>query len=104
MTDAVVYVDIHVCTSQEARANGTFCGLSFASDESPPSENRFAGLRFQVAYVYITLFEDEHRWGDDAFLERYPIRTERYLTDVVNCTGKTGVATLNVLVVSTDSI
>ncbi len=58
MTDAVVYVDIHVCTSQEARANGTFCGFSFASDESPPSENRFAGLRFQVTYVYITLFED----------------------------------------------
>ena len=34
------------------REEGTFLGLGFASDESPPSQVRFKGLRFQVALAY----------------------------------------------------
>ena len=35
------------------RENGTFAGVALATDESPPSQPRFRGLRFQITVLYV---------------------------------------------------
>ena len=37
----------------DLREEGKFLGLGFATDESPPSQVWFNGLRFQVTMVYL---------------------------------------------------
>ena len=37
----------------QKRGEGYFAGFGFATDESPPSQPRFRGLRFQVTVMYI---------------------------------------------------
>ena len=39
-------------------------GLAVATDESPPSQPRFGGLRFQVTLVYAPLWKPEETWDD----------------------------------------
>ena len=79
----------------QARADGSFGGCGFASDESPPSSNRFKGMRFQVTHLYICFFPDEHTW--EACTDSYPMRVERHLCDIMHVPGKTGVITLKVI-------
>jgi len=54
-------------------------------------------MRFQVTYVYITLFEPLEAWENSEFDEKPPLRNERHLTDVVQCMDKTGPGTFSVL-------
>jgi hypothetical protein len=54
--DVDVAIDRHTAEVIAARRrDGSYNWFSFASDESPPSLNRHAGLRFQITYVF-TLF------------------------------------------------
>lgn len=79
----------------QARADGSFGGCGFASDESPPSSNRFKGMRFQVTHLYMCFFPDEHTW--EACTDSYPMRVERHLCDIMHVPGKTGAITLKVI-------
>lgn len=74
----------------KARGNGTFLGFNFASDESPPSERRFCGLRFQVTHVYIVYTKPKTDWDNEEFLRKCPIVVDRFLCDLMHCPGKTG--------------
>ena len=47
---------------QKAREAGTFLGGGIATDESPPSQPRFRGLRFQVTFFYIPWIRDVAAW------------------------------------------
>ena len=44
------------------RDAGVFAGAVIATDESPPSQPRFAGLRFQITAIYIGVFQHIHSW------------------------------------------
>ena len=79
----------------QARVDGTFGGCGFASDESPPSSNRFKGLRFQVTHVFMCFFPEVHTW--ELHTDTYPMRVERHLCDIMHVDGKTGVITLKVI-------
>ena len=46
----------------QKRGEGSFAGFGFASDESPPSQPRFRGLRFQVTVMYIGTFAPLGQW------------------------------------------
>eukprot|EP00973_Karenia_brevis_P058179 8098218-Karenia_brevis.AAC.1 len=63
---------------------------SFTSDESPPSENRYTGLRFQITYFHWLRFYATSCWEQQRFDNKYPFVRERHLGDIVNCPGKTG--------------
>jgi hypothetical protein len=78
----------------QARADGSLLGFAFASDESPPSETRYAGLRFQITYVYVAFMIPVQDWGKHDYVRAPPIRVERHLTDILNVNGKTGSETL----------
>ena len=84
-------------TVQQARADGQFHGFGFTTDESPPSATRFMGLRFQITNMYWLTFADPDTWSASRYSDAYPCQRERHLTDIVNCPGKTGLATLEVL-------
>ena len=81
----------------QARSDNSFVGASFTTDESPPSEARFAGLRFQITIVYLLFYHDVSLWEDPRFDQQYPFRRERHLTDICHCPSKTGKGTLSVI-------
>ena len=70
------------------REAGRFAGVALATDESPPSQPRFRGLRFQVTVFYMGTFEDLHRWNACA---DPPILKSTCLADIMHCPGKKGV-------------
>ena len=77
------------------RARGvSFFGCGMASDESPPPQDRFAGYRFQITYIYCPMFQDESSWE---LSERPPVRREQYLCDIVHCPGKDGHTVVGVI-------
>ena len=76
--------------SRKARENGTFTAFSWASDESPPGSAKYAGLRFQVTWIYVIFFLDVALWDSPEYEFEMPIIRREYLCDVVNCPGKTG--------------
>ena len=78
----------------EARLSGAFGGICVATDESPPSEGRFGGMRFQVTFVYIALFPDAEAWE---FAAEPPVRTISILADILHCPGKRGEDLLPIL-------
>ena len=45
------------------RNSGSFAGVALATDESPPSQPRFRGLRFQITVIYLGTFLDKDLWG-----------------------------------------
>ena len=55
------------------------------------------GLRFQITNMYWLTFADPDTWSESQYSDAYPFQRERHLTDIVNCPGKTGLATLEVL-------
>ena len=72
----------------------SFFGCGVASDESPPSQDRFAGFRFQITYVYCPMFDDDSLWE---LAERPPVRRDKYLGDIAHCPGKDGPAVTAVI-------
>ena len=83
--------------SSKARADGTFVGAAFGSDESPPSAHRFAGLRFKITYLYVPFFKELHLWDLPEYANAYPLDVERHLCDIMNCPGKTGLETISAI-------
>ena len=72
----------------DMRDIGRLAGAALATDESPPSQPRFRGLRFQITILYIGTFVDLAEWRtcDDP-----PIIKSTCLADVMHCPGKRGV-------------
>ena len=68
--------------------------LAVATDESPPSQARVGGLRFQVTLVYAPLWRPESTWDDSP---DPPLDTESYMADVCHCLGKDGPTVMAVL-------
>ncbi len=79
----------------EMRDAGTLNGFAFTSDESPPSANRYCGLRFQITYVYIPIFKAPSEW--ERHTDTFPFNLERHLTDIVHCPSKRGDDVLKVM-------
>ena len=65
--------------------------LAVATDESPPSQARFGGLRFQVTLVYAPVWRPENTWDHSA---DPPLDAESYLADICHCPGKDGVTVM----------
>ena len=72
----------------KAREAGSFAGVAVATDESPPSQPRFRGLRFQVTVFYMGTYKALHEWSscDDP-----PLLKSTCLADIMHCPGKKGV-------------
>ena len=70
------------------REAGRFAGVALATDESPPSQPRFRGLRFQITVFYMGTFEEVHRWSA---CTDPPILKSTCLADIMHCPGKKGV-------------
>jgi hypothetical protein len=71
----------------EAKEQDTFAGVALATDESPPSQPRFRGLRFQITVIYMGKFLSQRDWeGRSA----PPISRTSMLADIMHCPGKKG--------------
>ena len=78
------------CTSERLfrmREEGTFAGVALATDESPPSQPRFRGLRFQISVMYLGSFVPRANWEG---LMTPPILCTSMLGDIMHCPGKKG--------------
>ena len=73
-------------------------GFTFTSDESPPEAHRYSGLRFQITHCYVSLFRPTETWDSPEYARKAPINVNRYMTDIMNCPGKTGAHVLDTLV------
>ena len=71
----------------QQRESGIFAGVSLATDESPPSQPRFRGLRFQITVLYLGTFAPLSAWNDSL---HPPITRTSMLADIVHCPGKKG--------------
>ena len=71
----------------QAREEGSFVGVAFATDESPPKQPRFRGLRFQISLFYLGTFKPMSMWDS---CEHPPINRTEVLADIINCPGKKG--------------
>lgn len=69
------------------RENGTFAGVAVATDESPPNQPRFRGLRFQITVMYLGTFAPVILW--EGMMEP-PISCVSVLGDIMHCPGKRG--------------
>ena len=80
--DRMIAADI--ATRRDA---GVFAGAVIATDESPPSQPRFAGLRFQITQIYIGVFQSLESWESS---QDPPISVECILGDILHCNSKRG--------------
>ena len=71
----------------DARGAGRLAGVALATDESPPSQPRFRGLRFQITILYVGTFVDLAQWRT---CEDPPIIRSTCLGDIMHCPGKKG--------------
>ena len=71
----------------DLREQGRFAGVALATDESPPKEPRYRGLRFQITCMYFGTFLDLDRWEACA---DPPILKTTSLADIMHCPGKRG--------------
>ena len=79
------------CTSDKLlrlREEGRFAGIAFVTDESPPKQPRFRGLRFQITVFYWGAYKDLQEWNTRV---GPPIVKSTCLADVMHCPGKKGV-------------
>ena len=79
------------CTSEKLltiREQGRFAGVALVTDESPPSQPRFRGLRFQITVLYTGTFVDLPQWET---CKDPPILVSTCLADIMHCPGKKGV-------------
>ena len=78
----------------QLRKQMTFAGCALATDESPPSQPRFRGLRFQITVMYWGSFKPVEEWQN---LNDPPILRTSCLADITHCPGKKGVDVSRVL-------
>ncbi len=102
LTDHALYLDeaIDIWTQRRVaagKADGTIHGMSFTSDESPPSMNRFNGFRFQVTHIWFLRIFHQSVWEEPRYDADYPFTRERHLCDLKHCPDKTGAGTLVVI-------
>ena len=69
------------------REMGNFAGVALASDESPPNQPRFRGLRFQITVMYVGIFAPLAEWESSS---APPITSRRLLGDIMHCPSKKG--------------
>ena len=69
-------------------------GIGLATDESPPSQRRFGGMRFQITYAYWCRWLPQDRWDASP---TPPLAVDCRLLDIVNCPGKDGRSVMEVL-------
>ena len=90
------------CVSEER--DKSFYGAAFVSDESPPSGNRYTGLRFQITWLYLPFIEDVDTWERSEYDAKYPLVVKRMLCDIMHVPHKTGRATFEVLLKQFDRL
>ena len=69
------------------REDGSFAGVAVATDESPPKQPRFQGLRFQITIMYLGFIPDVSSWSSSP---SPPIQCLSVLADIMHCPGKKG--------------
>ena len=89
--------DLFVSDTIQSRRGTTFFGAGMSSDESPPSQPRFRGFRFQVTYVYVPYIPAPSTWMRPEYIQKRPIENEEYLMDIMHCPGKDGRTTYDVI-------
>ena len=67
------------------REQGRFAGVAMATDESPPKQPRFRGLRFQITVMYWGAFEPVDQWERR---DEPPILRTACLADICHRPGK----------------
>ena len=82
---------------RRAIEGGRCFGFSFTSDESPPNCRRYAGLRFQITWLYWLEFERECEWEKEEYLNTRPFKRYKTMCDIMNSTTKTGVGVLQTM-------
>ena len=78
------------CTSENLlnlRKPGKLAGVALVADESPPSQPRFQGVRFQIIMFHVGTYEDLSKWNS---CTDPPILKNMYLADIAHCPGKKG--------------
>ena len=71
----------------QMREAGAFAGVAVATDETPPSQARFRGLRFQISVMYIGNILHVSSWEMSA---SPPISSTCMLADIMHCPTKKG--------------
>ena len=69
------------------REQGTLAGVTIATDESPPKQPRFGGLRFQITILYVGTYKSLADWE---VLDDPPTTRTSVLGDIMHCSGKKG--------------
>ena len=78
------------CTSDRVmnlREQERFAGCALSTDESPPGQPRFRGLRFQITVMYWGTFPAVCEWES---FSGPPIIVHTILGDIMHCPGKKG--------------
>ena len=71
----------------QKREEGSLAGVALATDESPPKQPRFRGLRFQITVMYLGFIPPVHVWESRT---SPPIDITSMLGDIMHCAGKKG--------------
>ena len=69
-------------------------GIAIASDESPPSQPRYGGYRFQITCVYVPRLEPQETWES---FDKPPISSCCLLADICHAPGKDGATVSRVI-------
>jgi len=78
----------------DLREKNNFAGVALATDESPPKQPRFRGLRFQITVMYAGTFAPRAEWEG---MSDPPILSSSILGDIMHCAGKKGVDVSRIL-------
>ena len=76
------------------RGQGLLAGCALATDESPPSQPRYRGLRFQITVLFVGSFKPLELWESSTVP---PIHRQPVLADIMHCPGKKGTDVSQVL-------
>ena len=88
-------VDRHVSDVMfRHREDGSWAGVAVATDESPPKQPRFRGLRFQITVMYLGILPPVVEWESSA---SPPLQCISMLADIMHCPGKKGTDVSQVL-------
>jgi hypothetical protein len=91
-------IDLRIANRiRQARDNGKLLGCAISSDESPPGETRFCGMRFQITMCHAVFVLPMDEWEHAKFDQKYPINVEHHLCDLNHVPDKTGAATFSVI-------
>ena len=76
------------------REEERLAGVAVATDESPPNQPRFRGLRFQITVIYWGTFQPLSDWEASS---DPPVHVMSSLGDIMHCPGKKGVDVSRIL-------